>query len=205
MPEGIEKLVELFVKFPGVGPRQARRFVYYLLNQRPQFIDLLIARLNAVRSEINQCKECYRFFPNKVDAVVCEVCRDQNLGHDTLIIVEKDVDFDALRKANLIQGRYFILGGLIPILEKNPERLVKINPLLEKVENFSTKGLQEVIFALSANPQGDHTVEILSEKLSPLRQKHDFKISTLGRGLSTGTELEYSDLDTLKSALENRK
>ena len=64
--------------------------------------------------------------------------------------------------------------------------------------------MREIIMALSANTEGDYTAEYLKNALSPLSQKYNFKISILGRGLSTGSELEYIDSDTLKNALKNR-
>lgn len=205
MSESVERLVELFVKFPGIGPRQARRFVYYLLSQKPVFIDTLVARLQALRRDVKQCTECFRFFPHEAKHDACFICRDPNVDKDTLIVVEKDMDLEALHKSGIFPGRYFVLGGLVPILEKEPNRFVRTNELVEKANQYVKEGLKEIIFALSANPTGDHTVEYLKEILSPIEKEYFLKLSVLGRGLSTGTELEYSDLSTLKNAFENRK
>ena len=75
----------------------------------------------------------------------------------------------------------------------------------ENVEKKIKEGLKEIIIALNYNPEGENTLSYLSEFLKPVTEKNNIKISTLGRGLSTGTELEYSDSDTIKNALKNRQ
>jgi len=120
-----------------------------------------------------------------------------------LMVVAKDVDLDNIEKTKSYNGFYFILGGLVPILEKNPEQKVRINELLKAIEKRND--LKEIILALSASPNGDNTAEYLKRILSPIAEKKGIKISLLGRGISTGLELEYSDSDTLKHALTNRE
>lgn len=120
------------------------------------------------------------------------------------MIVSNDVDFENIEKTRFFNGYYFMLGGSVPILEKNPEKRIRQKELLEVVEKRSKDGLKEIIIALNYNPEGENTLTYLSEILKPLADKNNLKISTLGRGLSTGTELEYSDTETIKNALKNR-
>jgi recombinational DNA repair protein RecR len=80
---------------------------------------------------------------------------------------------------------------------------VRIKELLRTIEERKDV-LKEIIVALSLNPQGEHTDTYIRETLSPLQKKYNFSIVSLGRGLSTGTELEYSDSETIKNALKNR-
>jgi recombination protein RecR len=94
------------------------------------------------------------------------------------------------------------LGGLVGILEKEPEKKIRQRELLKRIEE--TKDIKEIIIALSANTDGDNTFSYLEKLLAPIAQKNNIKITHLGRGLSTGTELEYSDSDTLRNALKNR-
>jgi recombination protein RecR len=119
------------------------------------------------------------------------------------MIVEKDVDLESVERAGVFRGTYFVLGGLLPILEKNPHTRIRLGDLDRLItQKIKTEKL-EIVLALSANLEGDHTAEFLEEHL---REKFSEKltISFLGRGLSTGTELEYSDRDTLLYALKNR-
>ena len=203
----IEKLAQCFTKFPGIGSRQAKRFVYFLLNSNNKFNKELISSLMLLKNSVSQCKVCFRFYEHKTeqDGGICEVCDNPTVETNSLMIVEKDADLSSVQKSGIYYGRYFVLGGLVPLLPKN-NSLARIKECLERVEHQSKHdGLKEVILALSANPEGDNTTALLEKNLKPLAQKYAFRISTLGRGLSTGTELEYSDEETIKNALENRK
>jgi recombinational DNA repair protein RecR len=55
---------------------------------------------------------------------------------------------------------------------------------------------------MNANAEGENTADFIKEELKSLIK--DVTISILGRGLSTGTELEYADQETLKSAFIHR-
>ena len=103
----------------------------------------------------------------------------------------------------MYHGRYFILGGLVSIVEKNTKSRVRIEELKQRIHN--NPSLKEVILAFSLNPQGDHTDQYVREQLKEITDKLGIKISSLCRGLSTGTELEYSDNSTLGNALKNRQ
>lgn len=200
-----EKLIELFKEFPGIGPRQAKRFVYYLLTRPNGYASELAKLIGEVKSQVTSCNTCFRFFTrNGNPASTCPVCNNTNRDNKTLMIVSHDVDFENIEKTNSYNGYYFILGGTVPILEKTPERRIRQAELLSAIEKKVQNGLSEIIIALSYNPEGENTLNYLSSLIRPLAEKNSIKISTLGRGLSTGTELEYSDSDTIKNALKNR-
>lgn len=201
----VQKLIEYFVQFPGIGPRQAKRFVYFLLSQNPEFITEFTKRIEELRGEMSQCSECFRYFPSgKRAMLICELCSDPNIETASIMVVEKDIDLENIKKSGTYRGRYFVLGGLVPVLDKEPEKRVRLRELDTKVHALGKQGLSEVILALSANPSGDYTSEFLRERLAPHVEKFNLKVTVLGRGLSTGTELEYSDAETLKHAFENR-
>lgn len=203
----IDQLTQSFLKFPGIGPRQAKRFVYYLLHAHNGNVDLLLKQITSLRQNILQCGECFRFFSRngRADQKICDICSNPSADRSLLMVVEKDIDLENIRRSGTYEGRYFVLGSLAPILEDHPESAIRLREL-EKLISLGglTSKLQEIIIALSVNPEGDHTVEILKKSLAPLAAQHNIKITLLGRGLSTGTELEYSDADTLKNALKNR-
>ncbi|MEK7208892.1 MAG: recombination mediator RecR [Patescibacteria group bacterium] len=202
MSDIIEKLVATFIRFPGIGPRQARRFIYHLLAQNSLTIENLAQDLLTLKQTVNQCRSCCRFFivNNRAAAKeICELCLDESRDPSILMIVEKDSDLEVVRKSGHYSGQFFVLGGLVPILEEAPAKKIRLNPLLEKIKATKNQ-LKEIIIALAANPEGDNTGEYLQRALAPL----GIKITILGRGLSTGTELEYSDAETLRNALKNR-
>lgn len=200
----IEKLSSLFLRFPGIGQRQAKRFVYFLLNQDERSLENLSNTIRNLKKETSQCQQCFRFFTNFGDKQTkkCTVCLDQNRDQNLLMILEKDTDLEAVLKANIYQGQFFILGGLIPILDKNPESRIRLKELKSYLANHKPT---EIVLALSANNEGDNTILFLKQELIPLLENKNIKISTLGRGLSTGTELEYSDTETIIHALNNRQ
>jgi recombination protein RecR len=202
--DNTEKLIELFKEFPGIGPRQAKRFVYFLLNKHASYANELAKLLTEVRGTVHSCDTCFRFFPNTTNTT-CQICRDKNRDKALLMIVSHDVDLENIEKTHFYNGYYFVLGGNVPILEKNPEKRIRQKELLSILNKKIKEGLKEIIIALNYNPEGENTLTYLKEMLSPTLLKNDIKISTLGRGLSTGTELEYSDSDTIKNALKNRQ
>jgi len=191
----IDKLTELFEHFPGIGPRQARRFVQYLLvssaADRTELADLI----KRVGTETTQCKKCFRWFVGR--SGLCAICADSHRDATTLFIVEKDADLENVERSGF-SGLYFVLGGTIPLASEEPGKYIRLRELLKRV---GENNLKEIILGLSATTEGDHTRQILNEKLKDT----GLKISSLGRGLSTGSELEYADPDTIASALSSRQ
>lgn len=200
----IEKLAQQFKEFPGIGERQAKRFVYFLLHKHPNYVQELGEAVLEIKNKIHQCPSCFLFFQGDKDTL-CETCSNTKTDKSSVLIVEKDADFESIKRSKNYSGMYFILGGLVPIVTKDTPTFIRIKELTQSIEKRTKENnLKEVIIALSLNPQGEHTDMYLRELLSPLQEKHKFSIVSLGRGLSTGTELEYSDSETIKNALKNR-
>lgn len=201
----IDKLTELFRDFPGIGPRQSKRFVYFLLSRNRSYLEELARLIVDIKKEIRICPLCFRFFAKNGKDSPCAICSDPKRDRATLLLVEKDVDLENIERSHAYLGRYFVMGGIVPILEKAPEEKVRVRELTARVENDASKnGLKEIIFAFSINAEGENTAQVVESALKPLVEKFKLKISHLGRGLSTGSELEYADGETLKSALKNR-
>lgn len=196
------KLTELFRRFPGIGPRQADRFVLFLLSQRKSFLDELVREIKNLESETATCESCFQFFTRQGAMKLCSLCANPARDSEKLLLVSREVDLQNIERTGAYSGLYFVLGGTVPILEKNPEERVRIRELLDILQN--RKEVKEIILAMNATVEGEHTAEYVEQKLKPLEEKRPIKISHLGRGLSTGTELEYSDKDTIVNALKNR-
>jgi len=203
----IDKLSEIFKEFPGIGERQAKRFVYFLMSRTPAYNENLSSLVTSLKKEVAQCRDCFRFFimgDNTKREKLCDICVNTASDSTVLMVVEKDSDLESVKKSRVYNGRYFILGGLVPIVEKNTKSRIRIEELKEKIRK-EVSNLKEIILAFSLNPQGDHTDMYVREQIKDIVLKNNIVVSSLGRGLSTGTELEYSDNDTLKNALKNRK
>jgi len=201
----IDKLTEIFKHFPGIGPRQAKRFVYFLLTRNKNYIKEFTNLINELQNEIIICSECFQYFTKgKQTTPLCEICSSKNRDENVLMIVARDIDLENIEKSHSFNGKYFVLGGTVPILDKNAETKIHMKELLTTVENKIKSGLKEIILGFSINPESEYTADFVIQALTPLVTKYGLKISHLGRGLSTGTELEYSDADTIKNALKNR-
>lgn len=202
----LNRLHDLFKQFPGIGPRQAKRFVYFLLGTSEGFRESLAKEITELAQRVTLCTSCYRFFDRKNhDTNHCAVCRDANRDHESLMVVAKDVDLEAVEKSKVYHGYYFVLGNTLSLVEQAPESKIRTQELVLTIERRAKAGLKELILALSLNSEGEHTREYVENFIAPLVKAHGLRVTILGRGLSTGTELEYSDAETIKNALISRK
>jgi recombination protein RecR len=195
----IDELATALARFPGIGPRQGKRFVFYLLaapaGERAKLAELI----TSLGKDVRQCPDCLRFY-NGTTAIVCGYCADTRRDDSQLLLVEKDQDLAALERAGTYKGRYFVLGGVLTLSGKGA---IREKELIKALEKRLKNGLKEIVLALSATSEGEHTADRVCELLAPYRDH--MKTSVLGRGLATGSELEYSDAETLRAALTNRK
>ncbi|MEK7554313.1 MAG: toprim domain-containing protein [Patescibacteria group bacterium] len=195
----IEELARALSRFPGIGPRQGKRFVYYLLAAPADERKKLAELIASLGKDVKQCPDCMRYF-NGTSANICNYCTDKTRDNTLLMLVEKDQDLSAVERAGTYKGRYFVLGGVLTLSGKGA---IREKELLKIVEKRLQNGLKELVLALSATSEGEHTTDRVRSLLAPYRDH--LKISELGRGLATGSELEYSDTETLRAALTNRK
>jgi recombination protein RecR len=203
----IDELSNLFMKFPGIGRRQARRFAYFIIQSNPSYTQKLSSAINSAQKNIKLDPISFQYFYSLTgNEQFSEITLDETRNKTQLMIVEKDVDIDSIEKSHAYHGNYFVLGGLAPLMDTDLESSIRIRELMSLLEKKGTDNtISEVIFALAANPEADRTADLIKQRIDPLHKKFSFKISQLGRGFSTGTEVEYSDPETLASALENRK
>lgn len=197
MANAIDDLASAFAHLPGIGPRQGKRFVYHLLAAGASERAKLAELLTALGKTVKQCPDCLRYW-NGTNAV-CNYCSDRGRDDGQLMLVEKDQDLAAVERAGTYKGRYFVLGGVLTLSGKGA---IREKELVKAVEKRIETGLKEIVLALSATSEGEHTADRVRELLTPYRDR--LKFSTLGRGLATGSELEYSDAETLRAALQNR-
>lgn len=201
----IEELAQALARLPGIGPRQGKRFVFHLLSapatERTKLGELILS----LGKDVRQCPDCMRFY-NGSTALICNYCSDAKRDDTQLMLVEKDQDLAAIERAGTYKGRYFVLGGVLTLSGKGAIREKELLKTIEKrlsPRDGDLTSIKEVVLALSATSEGEHTADRVRELIMPFRDH--LKISELGRGLATGSELEYSDAETLRAALTNRK
>lgn len=203
-----EHLTELFLRFPGIGPKQAKRFVYFLLRENVHYKQDLIHTIEELKHTGKQCEQCFRFYGDtqRSDITMCEICKNESRDSSSIMIVEKELDIDAVERTGNYNGIYFVLGGIIPILAEKPSEYIRVRELVTLLHlKIKEETLSEIIFALPVTDAGDYTREYLIKTISQLVGIKDIKISSLARGLSSGLELEYVDKNTFKSAFDRRE
>ena len=197
-PSSIQRLIDLFSKFPTVGPRTAARFVFYLMKLPKEEIKELLISISEVREKIKLCSFCFN--PFEGEGELCPICSNPTRDRTLLCIVEKESDLLSLEKTKKYNGLYFILGGTLSKLKKEDVEKLRTKELQERIKNHQDL-IKEIIIALNPTTEGEATTLYLERILKPL----EIKITRLGRGLPVGGELEYADEETLSSALEGRK
>jgi recombination protein RecR len=132
----------------------------------------------------------------------CSICSNPERDPRLLAVVATDTDVMALERSHTYRGKYFVIGGTVSLASEKVHNL-RIRELVDALGTRIENNLSEIILAFPANPEGDATETIVREALDPFRE--NLTITSLGRGLSTGSELEYADPTTLKNALDNRR
>lgn len=205
--QSLEELTQQFTKFPGIGPRQARRFVMHLLTEDETANDHLADLIRSLKRTVMPCAFCNRFVSHRTRDDLCSICSHSNRDTTKLMVVERDTDVIAIERSNAYHGRYFVFGGTIPLLASDHEHKKKVRgSAFKHIAATNSSSLNEIIIAFSANPDGDNTARYVETLLKEITEKNpSITITHLGRGLSTGSELEYADPDTITFALQNRR
>jgi len=215
-PPIIQKLIELFSKFPGVGPKTAARFIFYLTKQNKKEIQELSKTISSLQSDLKTCDFCFNLFespfakaPEGKGEEICPICQDPTRDRSLLCVVEKETDLASIENTKIYKGLYFILGGTVSTLKKPDLKKLRIEDLIKRIKNPQNFGIfrasfKEIILALNPTIEGEATTlyleRTLKKNLPPNRQ-----VTRLGRGLPVGGELEYADKETLLSAFKSRR
>jgi len=188
----IDDLINIISKFPGLGPKSAKRIVLKLINNREEMIKPLTNTLAKVYKNIIRCKIC-----GNLKSINSE-CTCSHKKYDQICVVENIADMWVIESTGIYKGHYHILGGTLPSFEsKNIENGLLVDSLVNRVKNSSVK---EVILATSASVEGETTSHYISDSL----KKTKVKITRLAKGVPVGGEIEFLDDGTLFSAFKNR-
>ena len=191
---GIETLIELMARLPGLGPRSARRAVLALLGKRGQLMAPLAQAMANVALKARDCRVC----GNISTEDLCPICADPARATGEVCVVEDVADLWAMERAQVFKGRYHVLGGTLSALDAiGPEEL-GIPRLLRRV---SDDNVIEIILALAATVDGQTTAHYLAEVLA----ETSAQVTTLAQGVPVGGELDYLDDGTIGAALRARR
>lgn len=200
-PQPIQKLIQHFQKLPGIGPRQATKFAMRLTKMSDSEISSMAADMANLKASIGECKECFLLFdrPKTNHTSLCQFCRDDNRDKNKICLVVNDHDALAIEKTKTYDGVYHVLGGQISLLSKKEN--LDLNLLALKNRLAKKDKTAELILALNATADGQATAMYLEKFLADI----SVKITRLAQGLSTGSEIEYADDQTLINALKHRR
>jgi len=191
--EPVSRLIDEFVKLPGVGPKTAQRLAYFVLRLPDEEARRLAEAIVQVKERVVLCSVCF----NVTERNPCALCANPARDHGKICVVEEPLDVTALERTGIYRGLYHVLhGALNPQDGIGPDDL-KVAELVERVRQG---GLSEVIVATNPNQLGDATANWIVYQLAPLR----VRVTRLARGLPIGSDLEYADEVTLSRALEGR-
>src|SRR3989344_576273 len=206
-PKHIQQTAELLGQLPGIGPRQALRLSYVLAEKNAAWRSKLARLFEGFGTEISQCELCFRIMEQR-EYSHCELCASPARAQNKILVVEKESDIEQFERTHVFDGLYHVTGGVISPLEKNPGEKLRLRALFERVKKHHAGGSMEIIIATSNTLEGNQTAAYIERILEPLQQlggeTAKLKITRLGRGLSTGAEIEYADPLTLEQALKNR-
>ena len=197
LPQALENVIEALGSLPGVGPRTAERYAYYLFRANPKVADNIADALANLHDGVKSCPVTCALINASED--VSPLYADPSRDKTTVLVVEEPLDIYAIEQTHGYKGVYHVLGGAVsPIDGITPDQL-HIRELIERVEK---DGVLEVIIATNPSVEGESTALLLEKMLH--EKNPDLKLTRLARGLPLGVDLSYADQITLSAALENR-
>jgi len=190
----IERLIQLFAKLPGLGPRSARRAALYLIKNREKLLVPLASAVAEARDKVMVCSNC-----GNVDTIEpCTLCGDPRRDRSIICVVEEVGDLWALERAGAWSGLYHVLGGRLSAIEGvRPEDL----SIARLIERAAQEQLREVVLAVNATVEGQTTAHYIIGRLKGM----NVPTSRLAHGVPVGGELDYLDEGTLTQAMKARR
>jgi recombination protein RecR len=196
IPKSLQNAIDALEQLPGVGPRSAERYAYYLLRADSSKSQVLSDTLKTLHKNIKYCPKTFALI--EADEKLSPLYSDTKRDKTVVAVVADPFDIVALEKTHSFNGTYHVLGGLVsPIDNIGPENL-HIAELIRRVDDDKVK---ELILATNASVEGESTALLIMQQL----ESKKVKITRLARGLPVGVDLEYADQITLKRALEGRQ
>ncbi|MES3702865.1 recombination mediator RecR [Staphylococcus arlettae] len=192
-PEPISKLIDSFMKLPGIGPKTAQRLAFHVLDMKEDDVVQFAKALVDVKRELTYCSECGHI----TEQDPCYICQDKQRDRTIICVVEDDKDVIAMEKMREYKGLYHILHGSISPMDGIGPEDINIPTLINRLKD---EGVTELILAMNPNLEGESTAMYISRLVKPI----GIKVTRLAQGLSVGGDLEYADEVTLSKAIMGR-
>lgn len=197
LPKALNDTIEALGYLPGVGPRTAERYAYYLFRSNTKISKNIADSLNNLHQNVKNCPITFALIDS--DQNLSPLYEDPKRDRSTILVVEEPLDIFAIEQTKQYTGTYHVLGGAIsPIDGITPDKL-HIKELLNRVK---TDQVKEIIIATNPSVEGESTALLLQKTLS--EQFPNLQVTRLARGLPLGVDISYADQITLSAALKGR-
>ncbi|EGC68754.1 recombination protein RecR [Enterococcus casseliflavus 14-MB-W-14] len=193
-PEPIARLIDSYMKLPGIGQKTATRLAFYTIDMKEEVVNEFAKSLLSVKRDLHFCSIC----GNITEEDPCEICSDPTRDKETILVVEEPKDVMALEKVREYHGLYHVLHGVLSPMEGTGPEDINIASLIQRLHDDQVK---EVIIATNATTEGEATAMYMSRLIKPA----GIKVTRLAHGLSVGSDIEYADEVTLLKAVEGRR
>lgn len=196
IPKSLQQLVEALRDLPGVGPRTAERYAYYLLKSDPGRSSELASKISSIHSNVAYCPKTFALIEasEEISPLYTDPRRDKKI----VAVVAEPFDIVALEKTNSFKGTYHVLGGLVSPIDGIGPGQLRIKELIKRIDDDQ---VEELILGTNGSVEGESTALVIAQAVG----KRPVKITRLARGLPVGVDLEYADQITLTRALEGRQ
>tara|TARA_X000000950_G_scaffold123375_1_gene154631 strand:- start:37602 stop:38204 length:603 start_codon:yes stop_codon:yes gene_type:complete len=193
MSSSLDEITKIISKLPGLGPRSARRLIFFLIKNKDTLIPELSYHLSKIKNELMTCEEC-----GNIDILnPCSICSNPDRDKKKICIVEDVSDLMAIEKSAAFYGKYFVLGGVLSAIDGVGPEDLNIKKLIKKV---SAHNIEEIILATNSTIEGQITAQYIAEQFS----NNEILITRLAQGMPQGGELDYIDETTLSTAIKSR-
>ncbi len=194
-PEPISKLMESYMRLPGIGEKTASRLAFYTVNMREEDVTEFAKSLISVKRDLTYCSVC----GNITESDPCQICADKNRNKNMILVVEDAQDVAAMEKVRDYNGLYHVLHGVISPIEGTGPDDINMASLIKRLQENDE--VEEVVVATNATSEGEATAMYISRLVKP----SGIKVTRLAHGLSVGSDIEYADEVTLLKAVEGRR
>lgn len=193
-PEPIAKLIESFMKLPGIGQKTAARLAFFCMDMEEEEVIKFANALISTKRDLHYCSVC----GNITETDPCVICQDKGRDRTTVLVVENPRDIMSMEKIREFHGLYHVLHGVLSPMEGTGPEDLNIPDLIKRLQN---EEINEVIIATNATAEGEATAMYLSRLIKPA----GIKVTRLAYGLAVGSDIEYADEMTLFRAIDGRR
>lgn len=193
-PEPISKLIDSFMKLPGIGPKTAGRLAFFVLNMKEDTVLEFAKALVDAKRNLQFCSVCGHI----TDIDPCHICQDQSRDRTIICVVQDPKDVIAIEKMRDYKGMYHVLHGSISPMDGIGPEDINVPTLLTRLQD---EEVEELILATNPTVEGEATAMYISRLVKP----SGIRTTRIAHGLPVGGDLEYADEVTLSKALEGRR